>query len=1081
MSEVKGILRAIRKATEVAAKTKRKPEAKLRELVSPIWEEYLKAQGLKPTQIVEQERTLLYGQADTVFKRLILEYKKPGGIKDINERNRQLIAQLKGYIDDLAKEEGWDKRRLLGVAFDGSRFVFMRYTPGWTVQKPVAVTEKSLAQFLTSLARLVGTKALTSENLIKDFAVGREYRNEVAADCVRAFYREIKAHGGEEGTKEHVFFEQWKIQYAKVHGSLEEKKIDQETLIRSYGFTKKEQKDFDVYAFFFSLDCYYAVLMKLLSYQVVGYYTLKGFTGMPLREWEEEDSDGLQRRMQDLEDGGMFRNLGIRNYLEGDLFSWYTEAWNDGVYNALIQIIRALNEYDPKTMEVAPDETRDILKKLYQYLVPKKIRHDLGEYSTPDWLAERCLNQLNYNGDPKYRILDPGCGSGTFPILAIKRAKEYARKKHISPSVTLKNILKNIYGFDLNPLAVISSRTNYLLAISDLLKYKRGEITIPIYLCDSICLPAVEKQADAFGGGISEVRISTVVGDFVFPEELLARKPHIQKTTELFEDSIEQGLSADRMLKRVYSETGVEPVDRKIFEKVLTATYKKLMRLEKKGINGIWARIIKNAFAPLFVGRFDMVAGNPPWVNWESLPGEYRKVLLPINHDVYKLFLHKGLAARHGASKIDLSTLMLYVSVDKYLKKDGKLCFVITQTLFKTVGGAKGFRQFFIHPSKTPFKVEFVDDMVELKPFEGATNRTSVIILQKGEKTKYPVPYTLWRKREKGKIQMDLQLKQVMEITKRHSLYAKPADDTDEFSNWITARRKVLRTMEKLAGCSHYTAHKGVDCSANGVYWIDIIEKKGNLVVFNNVTKGVKRKIPNVTGKIESDLIFPLLRGRDTKKWNSSSVINIIVPQDLQKRHNGMAEQLLKRNYPLTLEYLNNFRNELSSRATYKKFLKPNNLPFYSLYDIKGYTFSNYKVVWKEISKVVESSVITKTNSKVIVPDHKLVFVNFDNKSESHYFCSLINSSPFEFFVLSSSVSTQLPPKVLKEILIPQFELSNPIHLELSHLSQHCHEKVTADIDVTDLEEQINELAAEIWGLTKVELKDIQDSLEELR
>jgi len=39
--------------------------------------------------------------------------------------------------------------------------------------------------------------------------------------------------------------------------------------------------------------------------------------------------------------------------------------------------------------------------------------------------------------------------------------------------------------------------------------------------------------------------------------------------------------------------------------------YKKLCRLKKEGINGIWARIIKNAFAPLFVGRFDFVAGNP--------------------------------------------------------------------------------------------------------------------------------------------------------------------------------------------------------------------------------------------------------------------------------------------------------------------------------------------------------------------------------------------------------------------------------------------------------------------------------------
>jgi type I restriction-modification system DNA methylase subunit len=106
-------------------------------------------------------------------------------------------------------------------------------------------------------------------------------------------------------------------------------------------------------------------------------------------------------------------------------------------------------------MEIAPDETRDILKKLYQYLVPKQIRHDLGEFYTPDWLAERCLNQLNYNGEPALRILDPACGSGTFLILAIKRAKQYAKKKDIEEAETLKNIQFNIQGFDLNPLAVI--------------------------------------------------------------------------------------------------------------------------------------------------------------------------------------------------------------------------------------------------------------------------------------------------------------------------------------------------------------------------------------------------------------------------------------------------------------------------------------------------------------------------------------------------------------------------------------------------------------------------------------------------
>ncbi len=152
--------------------------------------------------------------------------------------------------------------------------------------------------------------------------------------------------------------------------------------------------------------------------------------------------------MEELEEGGIFRSIGIRNFLEGDLFSWYTEAWNDIIYKAIKQIIRHLNDYDPETMEIAPDETRDILKKLYQYLVPKQIRHDLGEYYTPDWLAERCLNQLNYNGDPKYRILDPGCGSGTFPILAIKRAKQFGAWKKIQPEETLKTVLRHRSSID---------------------------------------------------------------------------------------------------------------------------------------------------------------------------------------------------------------------------------------------------------------------------------------------------------------------------------------------------------------------------------------------------------------------------------------------------------------------------------------------------------------------------------------------------------------------------------------------------------------------------------------------------------
>jgi methylase of polypeptide subunit release factors len=66
-----------------------------------------------------------------------------------------------------------------------------------------------------------------------------------------------------------------------------------------------------------------------------------------------------------------------------------------------------------------------------------------------------------------------------------------------------------------------------------------------------------------------------------------------------------------------------------------------LLDLQKKGLNGIWAKIIKNIFAPAFFENFDYVIGNPPWINWQSLPEEYRNSIKKYWDD-YKIFLHKG-------------------------------------------------------------------------------------------------------------------------------------------------------------------------------------------------------------------------------------------------------------------------------------------------------------------------------------------------------------------------------------------------------------------------------------------------------
>lgn len=1078
------LVNQIHDAAKVAELTPNEPEAKLRELVSPIWERFLKEKHIGLNLQISDEFTLANGRADTVFNKLILEYKKPRTIKAENAKNRQLISQVQGYILDLAKKERFSKERLLGVAFDGNYFLFMRYAKRWIEEEPVSLNEDSLELFLKNLEKLTSKAALIPENLIRDFAVGRESRNKVAVDCIKAFYNELNEHGGEGDTKEHVFFEQWKTQFAEVHGSLEQKKIDTKTLFTSYGFSKSEQKDFNVLAFFFALDSYYALLMKLLSYQVVGFYTLKELAGLPLHNWESLSSQDLRAKCEELEEGGIFRNLlGIRNFLEGDLFSWYTQAWNEPIYKAIKQIANHLNDYDPETMEIAPDETRDILKKLYQYLVPKEIRHDLGEYYTPDWLAERCLNQVSYGEKRKdlssLRILDCGCGSGTFLILAIKRAKENAKLLKIPPAETLMNILRNIHGFDLNPLAVISARTNYMLAIADLLKYRPKEITIPIYLCDSINPPEgkIDDSIPLFPQRLPYL-VKTSVEEFYFSHSIIT-KGRVQRLANIMEDCVKAHIAKQDFLNKVKTELDLNTEEYEESELYLDDTYDKLMKLDRVGINGIWARIIKNAFAPLFVGRFDIVVGNPPWVNWESLPGAYRDETKPLWVD-YGLFSLRGHEARLGGGKKDISMLMTYTAIDKYLKAKGRLCFVITQTLFKSQGAGDGFRRFRLGEQGLHFKIEQVDDMVKLQPFEGAANRTAIVSIQKGIPTTYPTPYTLWRKVKKGAISMDLTYHEVFGRTKRSNLKAKPIGHSPT-SPWLTGKGKAIDVINKCIGQSFYKAVAGSCTWLNGVFWGRATDLENDLVNFENESSIGDIKVDSLSVEIEPTLIFPLLRGKEISRWSAKPELSIIVSQNPATRV-GYDETWMTEHVPRTLEYLAHFHDKLEARSGYKKYLQ--GAPYYSMYNVGPYTFAPYKVVWKGLADGSQATVVGKASvgrePKVVIPEHNTMLVPFQNEKEAHYFCALFNCSVTSFVIIGY-IAWFYSTHVLTNIAIPQFDLSNRIHQELSRLSRYCHQKAAVGIDITDLEEQVDELAAGMWGLTPEELQDVKASLEELR
>jgi hypothetical protein len=203
------------------------------------------------------------------------------------------------------------------------------------------------------------------------------------------------------------------------------------------------------------------------------------------------------------------------------------------------------------------------------------------------------------------------------------------------------------------------------------------------------------------------------------------------------------------------------------------------------------------------------------------------------------------------------------------------------------------------------------------------------------------------------------------------------------------------------------------------------------------------------------------------------------------KPSKALDEAVLRTRFPRTYQYFEEFREELFSRTHYKAHFKAQGAPYYSMYNVGPYTFAPYKVVWSELAHNVEAAVVSFQRTdylgeKVIVPDHTVVAISFDDEEEAHYVCAMLNSSPSQFIV-TGYVVLHPSPHILKNIKIPKYEPKDRLHEDLTHLSKQCHEKVAVGITVSDLEDQIDELTAEVWSLSKEEVKDIKDSLEEMR
>jgi SAM-dependent methyltransferase len=1030
------------------------------------------------------QRVLSAGRSDAVYGQLVIEYERRGTLSRPSGC-QHACDQLERYA---IQESGMETpARVAGVAIDGARLVLVRFRRGR--EEPQAlplfadievakaarsvnydaielpINEASVAELLVYF-RALQRKPLSAGYLATDFGP----RSPHAQGLVAKFLH-ILANGDEYSQ---AFYAEWDRVFGIVYGV-------EETMATKYIADLRAlydiKDDITLKHAFFATHTYFALLMKLIAAEVLSLQQGTIISSF-LQSLVGCDEVEYRRKFSELESGAYFAGLGVRNFIEGDFFNWYLESADSELWRLITELCRELSNFEPATGTLDPTTTRDLLKDLYEALIPKSIRHHLGEYYTPDWLADFTLSRAGFEGALSGRILDPACGSGTFLALAIKRTREQGDIALTDRRVVAQKITDDIVGFDLNPLAVIAARTNYLLALGPLLRYVIP-VTIPVYLCDSILTPlrAAGMQlslgrlgmlgAGTAGTLADNYSVETTAGVFKIPGRIIADK-RLSECLALLEEQLSIQSSVDTFANVAGRKLGYNDS-----APVIESISELFDQLQRTGRNySFWIRYLRNAFAPVLLGQFDFIIGNPPWIGWEEVSSEYRRATAPM-WKTYGLFSLSGHDAQLGGGKKDLSMLLFYVAADNYLNVGGKIAVVITQSVLKSRKAGDGFRRFRIG-SGHELQVNSVDDFAAVKPFEAA-NLTIVLVATKGEATEYPVPYEVWTKARGVRPQKSWTGADVEAKLQRRRMSAVPLSRNRRTAPWLTLPLG-LEALATLLRPSAYVGQAGVSTWLNGVFFLNILDRYENgFVAVENLGDVGDIKVAKRSQLIEPDLVFPFALMRDVKRWSVKPSGYLLVPQDPEKRH-GINVEIMRERYPRTLQFLSLFKSDLEKRSGFKKYHKEKKNPYYSIYNLSAETFAPYHVMWQQMREQLDAAVIGNVDdafvgSKAVVTQHIVTTVPCSNEEEAHFIASWINSSFSTAINKASSTGKSFGvPSVLEWLAIPQFDPEDDRHLALVRISRRCH------VEKCDSAKALGEIDVLVGDLLNLE-DDVRESL----
>ena len=688
-----------------------------------------------------------------------------------------------------------------------------------------------------------------------------------------------------------------------------------------------------------------------------------------------------------------------------------------------------LGAYNPETKETARNQSGSFYtpREIVNYMVDESLISYLGNTAfvrslfSPEFVYDK-TKEADYKTIAEklksIKILDPACGSGAFPMGLLNRMIDILC--HITPDENIYEmklaIIENcIYGSDIQSIAAQITKLRFFISL----------------ICNC------EKDATKPNFGIPT--LPNLETKFVAANSLIAKKkqeshnlfenPEIEPTKKELTEIRHEHFSA----KTAYRKSTLREKDKQLREKLakLLEQDNDFAPEDAKQL-AAWNPYDQNAVAEFFDPAwmfgvndgFDIVIGNPPYIQLQNNGGELAQLYAPCNYKTY---------ARTG----DIYCLF-YERGYQLLKPNGHLCY-ITSNKWMRAGYGEKTREFFANNTNPMLLIDFAG----VKIFESATVDTNILLFAKAA--------------NEHKTLCAVTNKQNKDSVKNLSVFVQQSGSVCEFSNsdsWVilspieqSIKRKIEAVGTPLKDWD-IQINYGIKTGFNDAFIINT--EKRDEILSNCQTEDERKRT--------AELIRPILRGRDIKRygynWANLWLINT---------HNGIRGKLERvhiEDYPAIKAHLDQYWDKISKRAD--KGDTPYNLRNCAYLE----DFSKPKILWKRVGSILR---FCYNDNEALGLDSTCFAIG----NNIEFVCCVLNT-PMGHYLLKDAPKTGTGDLLISVQAVEPIKLPSVTH-ELNIEFKRLLEMMIANCS-DDIENEISQKIFNLYGLSHEEQRYIEEN-----